>query len=256
MPKWERAYYLIEAKECIDSLLFMQDNAHKLSNLDLSQRIQERRRTFYINLVIVFDKTPTANKKQIKDTNPLISQIYYERDKHSAHADDDYCPHEFQWDSSIRLMQQQLEEIYTICKPHLPPVLTIDYVAHDKVLFRALHGITDDVEQAFNAIQYNTQLTPYQSPNSIALRIVYTLEQARQHKGDSSWGVLIKCGLTHEEGLQERQRGCILMNVLMKRPQNIWVTPINENHLALAQHNYIRMQLLQQIKKEIINGKT
>ena len=47
--KWENASFLINAKKCIDSFLYISMNILQLSNLDLRDKLDKLRQNFYIN---------------------------------------------------------------------------------------------------------------------------------------------------------------------------------------------------------------
>ena len=53
--KWLLARYLIDAKKCVDSILFIAENVKDLRNLSLRDIVEERQRKFYINVKIIYD---------------------------------------------------------------------------------------------------------------------------------------------------------------------------------------------------------
>ena len=258
MTKWERAYYLIEAKECIDNLLFIKDHVPELYNLGLQRIVQERRRLFYVNLVSVYDNSPFPYKKETKSNNPVIKAIFYERDKDSAHHDADYEAHDFQWETSIQTMKTQLAEIKYLCRKSLPDNLTIDYVPHDKELFRVLHQITPQIEQCFEMLRYTPTPIPEGVPTQTK-KIVYTIHDAKLHKGDDNYGVVLKNGITMFEGVQNLQRGCVLFNILQN--QNMWMTlTVSHEDPMIADYHKLITWLINVAKNpntpEVQNGKT
>ena len=84
--KWELARYLIDAKKCVDSIQYASENMQHLANLGMREQINEKRRQFYINCGVIIDKAYDKNqKKALKNNEPLIESILYERDKNQAH---------------------------------------------------------------------------------------------------------------------------------------------------------------------------
>ena len=57
MKKWELARYLIDAKKCVDSILYIGEHAEELRHYDLKTLIDEKRNTFYINCCAVIEHT-------------------------------------------------------------------------------------------------------------------------------------------------------------------------------------------------------
>ena len=131
MNKWELARYLIDAKKCIDSLLYINDNYDKLSNLNLREIIENKIRHFYINLCVVFDKSFSKNELgKIKKSSDAVNHIYYERDKNYAHKDVDYKKNQNQkLINVINTMKRELQNCNEICCNKLPKEITIDYVS-------------------------------------------------------------------------------------------------------------------------------
>lgn len=63
MKQWELARYLIDAKKCVDSVLYIADNAEKLRYFGLKELVDEKRNTFYINCCAVIDHTIATKTK-------------------------------------------------------------------------------------------------------------------------------------------------------------------------------------------------
>lgn len=124
MKQWELARYLIDAKKCVDSVLYIADNAEKLRYFGLKELVDEKRNTFYINCCAVIDHTiatKTKDKKDLCAQDSIAELLYRERDKNSAHKDEDYIPQEF--DKLIQIAEQmkaQLIHIADLCKEYIP----------------------------------------------------------------------------------------------------------------------------------------
>lgn len=98
MTKWEFARYLIDAKKCVDSVLYIFINAEELRYIDLRKKINEIRNEFYIKCCVVIDKyieNSKQKKKGLCNTDEIINSLYYERDKNSAHKDEKYQAQQF-----------------------------------------------------------------------------------------------------------------------------------------------------------------
>lgn len=246
--KWENANFLIIAKKCIDSFLYISKNLAELSNLDLRDRADKLRQIFYINLANVLDeyyKSPTK-KKIIKQNDEIIARIYYERNKKSAHRDDDYSPRMYSsLENEIEDKKIELIHVKELCSEVLPDIVTIDFVPHDKELFRLVNRINATLETDANKIKYpnstfhsyqlseegkhvfksfNTEeqdkrtakmfgydynkvyeLYPLQSIDDIK---IMSDEEKQRH------AVILENGINSYEGLQNRQDSCIKINML------------------------------------------
>lgn len=260
MNKWQLADYLIKAKKCIDSLLYISLNAKRLSNLQMRDRVENIRRNFYISLGYILDKKyKTKQKKEICETNKLIERIYYERDKNSAHKDYDYKPR--QYDSielEIEDKKQEIEEVKLLCKALLPECITLDYVPHDFELFRVVHRLNTQIETDLDLIKYprgtfhsyqlseegahffrefNTEeedrrtakMLGYNYDEILARKPVESADDIIQMSPEeiSRAAVIFQNGLNTYEGLQNRQDSCIKVNLLYG--ENIWVQPNSQN---------------------------
>lgn len=250
--KWENANFLITAKKCIDSFLYISNNISELSNLDLRARTDNLRQIFYINLVNVLDGVfnTTTKKKSIRQNDKVIDRIYYERDKKSAHKDDDYKPRIYNTlEEEIQDKKTELIRVKEACFDILPDVITIDFVPHDKDLFRLVNRINATLETDANKIKYpnstfhsyqlseegkhvfkefdteeqdrrnskmfgydkNVELYPLQSIDDIKIMS----DQQKQR-----YAVIMENGINSYEGLQNRQDSCIKINVLFN--SNMW----------------------------------
>ena len=136
MKKWELARYFIDAKKCVDTMLFLADYVEEVSVIDIREKVAETKRKFYINACVVLDKSFPKDKKTICQ-DEIIKRVYYERDKNFAHKDEDYQPKEY--DSIKEMandMMAQLRAVKNLCNDYLPEQLTIDFVAYDSGLYR------------------------------------------------------------------------------------------------------------------------
>ena len=256
MCKWENARYLIEAKKTVDSLIFISLNEKKLSNLNLQEKCESLRQKFYINVCVVLDQVFSKNKKDICEHDSTINRIYYERDKHAAHKDKDYCPREYSsLHEEIEDKKSELMHVREVCKDILPEILTLDFVAHDKELFRYIFKISPDDEECIikakyprveNEFCYIPENYDLLSDSDIEKRLSiiakqFGLDSIKLNKKET-WSAdivkelsdddkkkiayLIPDGLNSEEGLQNRQQACIYINIMFN--QNIWVYPNDE----------------------------
>ena len=216
MTKWELARYLIDAKKNIDSLLFVQLNIEKLTYLNIKERFDKIQMEFYLKLCYILDDVFKKNKKQICASNKVIKAIYDERDKNNAHKDKNYIPKNYQsWNEIITIMKEQIEEVRKVCFEKLPNVLTLDYVPHDKELFRFIHGINKEKEDQINNQKY-TIYSNIENKTKINKKVFNDTEEIKTITDDErkDYAVLFKNGINFYEGIQERQDSCIKANVL------------------------------------------
>ncbi len=252
--KWENANFLIIAKKCIDSFLYISNNVLELSNLDLRERTDKLRQIFYINLVNVLDElfNTTAKRKNIKQNDKIIDRIYYERNKKSAHKDDDYKSRIYNTlEEEIQDKKNELLHVKEICAEVLPDIITIDFVPHDKELFRLVNRINATLETDANKIKYpNSTFHSYQlsEEGKHVFKEFNTEEQDRRNakmfgydydkvveryplqsiddirimsdEEKQRYAVIIENGINSYEGLQNRQDSCIKTNALFGL--NMW----------------------------------
>ena len=252
MCKWENARYLIDAKKAVDSLIFISLNEKKLSNLNLQEKCENLRQKFYINVCVVLDRVFSKNKKDICEHDSTINRINYERDKHAAHKDKDYCPREYSsLQEEIEEKKSELTHVREVCKDILPEMITLDFVPHDKELFRIVNRLNSEIERDANKIKYPSSVFhSYQlsKEGKHVFRAFDTEEQDRETakmfcydydemiskispaETDDKEEILeqekkrlevIKInGINSYEGLQNRQDSCIEMNI--SHNQNVW----------------------------------
>lgn len=228
MTKWQIARYLIDAKKDIDSLSFIAWNVDNL-NIDNKKIINLYRNDFYINCAAICDKffikNKSIKKKDIQQKYETIEQIYYYRDKHAGHKDDDYLPIKYNNNFEMIIeMQKQLRFIRKFCKDILPTNITLDFVSYDESLFRQLHNITKKQEELI----YKRKHPGYIKMEDIDLtfgglaKIFNDTEDYIFVDTPDNYVVTCDYGLTKEESLHNRQDACILVNVL--HGTNIWCT--------------------------------
>lgn len=222
MNKWEVARYLIDAKKNIDSIMYINKNIYELNNIDVSLKIRNVMQSFYLNLSYVLDeKYNTRDKKQsICRNNKIIESIYYERDKDKAHKDSNY--HRTKYDSIeeiIESMKKQIFEVRKKCEDIIAKEVTLDFVPHDKELFRIVNGINREKEDKICRKKYF--ISDSLNENNITRKIFYDTEELKENREKDKYAVIMKDGINIYEGIQERQDACIKINVLNNT--NIWV---------------------------------
>lgn len=243
MKKWELARYLIDAKKCVDSVLYISKHAEQLQYYDLRELIDGKRNTFYINCCAVIDKTiapKTSNKHTLCEKDPIVNLLYLERDKNSAHKDDSYIPQSFDKIDAIAFqMKEQIIHIRELCKEHLPKEITLDFVPHDKALFRAVHKLLADDEEKILQKKYPFRNTAVPGgENSQSVTILHDTLDLRSipEEARKEYGVLFTGGLNLYENVQGWQDSAIRVNLLNNL--NMWCSVSEENlkkHQELVQ---------------------
>lgn len=264
MQKWECARYFIDAKKNIDSLMYISLNLSELSNIDVQEKCDDLRQKFYINVCIVLDEAFSNKKKEICKNDDVIKRIYYERDKNAAHKDKEYQSRKYNsLGEEIEDKKTELIHVLQICKDVLPENITLDFVPHDKELFRLVHRVNDSIENDVNTIKYPSsvfhsyQLTEegkqsfkelstekhdrsvakmfdYDYDEIVEKRLVYSVDDIKGMQSDekNSAAVKVANGINVYEGIQNRQDFCIKINVL--HDQNIWVS-IGKKYLEMIE---------------------
>ena len=222
MNKWEVARYLIDAKKNIDSIMYINKNIYELNNIDVSLKIRNVMQSFYLNLSYVLDeKYNTRDKKQsICKNNKIIESIYYERDKDKAHKDSNYKRTKYDSiEEIIESMKKQIFEVRKKCEDIIAKEVTLDFVPHDKELFRIVNGINREKEDKICRKKYF--ISDSLNENNITRKIFYDTEELKENREKDKYAVIMKDGINIYEGIQERQDACIKVNVLNNT--NIWV---------------------------------
>lgn len=246
MNGWQVARYLIDAKKCIDSLLYIDNKFTDMSNLDLFEIIEGKIRHFYINLCIVFDNSFSIKEiKTLKKDDEIVNQIYYERDKNYAHKDVDYKKKAFTSRKSlIRKLKKELNYCLKVCEEKLPKCITLNYVSYDKNLFRFVNQISPLLEQELNALFYGDE----NFTEGKMYKVFNDTENIKNVINKEEYAVIIKNGLTLKEGLQNRQDSCIKINVLHN--QDMWCTISSECKNLLEEDEKAFVDFLNKYKNE------
>ena len=224
MTKCELARYLIDAKKEIDSIMFISDNTNKMSNLSIRNLINTRLQTFYLSIRVIYDKSFSKKEKiTLKNKDDIVNAIFIEADKNFAHKDEEYFPKQYKnLNELVRILQNRLERSMEICKENLPEVITLNYVPHDKDLFRLLNNITPNVEKKLNKM-----LHPFYNEdekwNRINKNLFEDTEDIKFINNPQDYAVEIDDGLNDFERLQNRQDFCIKINVLFGL--DVWCQP-------------------------------
>lgn len=240
MNKWEVSKYLISAKKDVDSMMYIEEN---LKNIPLTIRrdcVERIKDHFYINCCVVVDEFLKL-KYEIKDrriktewkkNNPIIKQIYYERDKNSAHIDEDYKMKNYEsFSNLIKEMKTQIKCIISTCREILPQILTINFYPHDKVLFRLVNKVNNDEEQKINISKYVDHKEGYATGDlSKPKNVIYDLKEFRKlsEEEKKELAVLVEAGLNFYEAQQNLEDFYILLNCIYDR--NLWTLDI-ENRI-------------------------
>lgn len=223
MTEWELARYLMDAKKCVDSVMFIEQNSSSLQNIDIREKINLKRDKFYISCCVILDKSLTKlEKTALREQDEVIKRIYYERNKNSAHKDENYTSIKYlSINDFVEDLKKQLIHLKEVCKNTLPTVITLDFVPHDRELFRLVNGLMQDKETLINKQKY-----PLKSDLEISesLEIFRDTEDIRDISSSEvkKFATLCENGINSYEGLQNRQDFCIRTNVLHN--QNMWST--------------------------------
>ncbi len=251
---WENTVFLMNAKKCIDSMLYIAQNKNNLLNINLRGRLDIIRQSFYINLANLLDiKFNTRDKKKAaKESDSIVFRIYYERNRKSAHHNKNYIPRQYNsFDEEIKDKKSELLHSKNICSEFLPDIITIDYVPHDRVLFRLVNRVNDVIEADINKIKHPYSVFhSYQlseegkhvfkefdtEENDRRLARIFGFDYDKaierypiqsvddiEHMTDEEkerQAVIMEDGINSFEGLQNRQDSCIQMNILFD--QNMW----------------------------------
>ena len=240
MTNWELARYLIDAKKSIDSLMYISLHKQELTMINLRDAINEKRRSFYVNLCVVLDKCFPNSKKEICQ-DPIIDSVYYERDKNFAHKDKNYIAKEYETiDVIVDELKCQMLKAKEICFTYLPANLTLDFLPFDSNYFRLANGVTREKEEQLKQIKH-----PLKDKGKIVegtvkeYNVFYDTEDLKKipDKERSNYAVIMSAGLCIEEMLQNMQDASIRINVIYG--QNMWVS-VNQEKI----NQIVRMRKL------------
>lgn len=241
MKKWELVRYLIDSKKIIDSLDYISENHNKISNLDLYSLIYEKQLHFFVTMCIFLDNCYSKKDiKQLKNNDKIIKDIYYHRNKNYAHKDQDYLKAEFNnLDELVLNNKTALDHVFKISTQYLPKDLTLEYVCHDKNLYRLVNNITPLIEDKFREMMY-----PEQKDLAATMigeyKVLNDTEDYKYIASPEEYAVIMECGLNAYEFLQNFQDSMIKFNVL--HDQNVWV--FFNDSVAKNKLEYINESLL------------
>lgn len=227
MQKWELAKYLIDAKKDVDSVWYIAENVPIIANINLREKEESILRDFYVNCCNVLDKSFPKKKSVICRDDEIIKRIYYERDKKYAHKDDDYKAIPFNSLSELcERMKDQLTHVREVCAEFLPKEITLDFVPHDKELFRFINGLTAEKEEEIKKKKFSGygEKIP-EGKDTLTFVPLYDTDALKclTEEERKKYCVVIENGLNSYEGLQNRQDSCIKINLLFG--EETWVTP-------------------------------
>ena len=240
LSEWELARYVIDAKKCIDSIMFISDNLSKLRHIDIKKRTNSIRNEFFINCCVILDDTFGKCKKELCKSDEVIKSLYYERDKNSAHKDINYKAKDYEsYREMIIDMKYQLKHLKKVCKDYLPEKLTLDFVSHDKELFRLVNQLTVDEEEQIKrkkhpGYRHEKEMSKKNSKEKGKIYKIFSdTEDIRNIDAieRNDYATILQCGINLDETLQNLQDGIIRTNVIYK--QNMWVSYNDSNIIAL-----------------------
>ena len=106
----------------------------------------------------------------------------------------------------------------------------LEFVSHDKKLFRLIHQINKCEEERIKKEKYTNIL----NKNGISRKIFNDTEEYKNLKAEEIYGyaVEVKDGINLYEGIQERQDACVKFNLLYGG--NIWIN-FNEKKLKIIE---------------------
>lgn len=272
MTSWEVSKYLISVKKDIDSMMFIEENIKDIPlaiRRDYVERIKDH---FYINCCVVIDafldEKNIINTKEEKfrsnwkSEHSAIKQLYYERDKNSAHIDETYKMKNYESFSKLIIeMKSQIRSVVNACTEILPNKLTINYFPHDKVLFRLINKVNNDEEQKINKSKYVDHKEGYAVGNLLKPRkVVYDLKELRglSEEGKQELAVLVEAGLNFYEVQQNLEDFYILINCIHNK--NLWTFDV-ENRVQVYKElkhsgiidQYDRTKYLKVFTKEAVD---
>lgn len=244
MTKWELAKYLIDAKKDIDSILYCSLHGNEARFIDLKSKIELRKADFYINCCVVLDNAfDRKEKKNLCSKYRQINDIYYQRDKNSAHKDYDYKGTSFNsLDELVALLEDEIQVVRKVCKDSLPEQLTLDFVPHDRETFRMINGITNaETEEKILKQKHPFYQQSYDGGKVVVKRtpVLQDISQLRNmpEEEKKKYCTIVDAGINSYEGLQNRQDWMIKTNCLAG--SDMWVAPNSDS--------FKKMEMLQQL---------
>ena len=232
MKEWELARYLIDAKKNIDSIMYIEQNLYELSYINIKDKIRSLQTQFYLNLCYILDDVYGNGQKKEICENKVINSIYIERDKDKAHKDNNYKKNTYNnIEEMINVMINQILEVRKVCQKSIPSILTLDFVPHDKELFRLVHGLNKSEEEKIKQKKY----TKTSIKENKTKKIFDDTEDIKNinSKEIKDYAVSMNDGINLYEGIQERQDACVQLNVLFNG--NVWVRFNEKNRTIIKQ---------------------
>lgn len=251
MKKWELARYLIESKKIVDSLSYIDKNRHKMSNLDLFSLIYEKQLHFYVTLCIFIDNVFNESERKLhKENDSLIKSLYYERDKYYAHKDKNYIKNEVLSISELVNKDKELVvHCFNISTDRIPKEITIDFVCHDRNLYRLMNSISPEIEDDFKKAMYKNQKIENHNINSKTYKLLNDTEDFKYIKNPDEYAVLIESGINMYEHLQNIQDSFIKTNLLYET--NFWISLKNNVENQLKEYDEMVMKLISSLKSSM-----
>lgn len=278
MIKWELAKYLIDAKKDVDSILYCSLHGKEARFIDLKSKIELRKADFYINCCAVLDNAfDRKEKKNLCSKYSQINDIYYQRDKNYAHKDYNYKETSFgTLDELVALLEDEIRIVREVCKEFLPEQLTLDFVPHDRELFRMLNGISNAEIEEKILRQKHQFYQQGDDENKMVAKNVPVLQDISQLRNmpeeeKKKYCTIVDDGINSYEGLQNRQDWLIKTNCLTGF--DMWVTSNPDSfkkmevlqklgiydqfeilHLEALRDKNVRQELDKLFKEESCNG--
>lgn len=213
---------MIDAKKCVDSIFYISQHIAEIKNINVRGKVEAQLRDFYIKSRVVIDNVfcKKGQKKALRESDPIIESILYEADKKYAHRDADYVPKVYNsLDEQVKVLKDQLIHLKKVCGNSLPDVLTLDFIPHDRELYRLVHKIDskkeEEIKEAMHPL-YNKDIgTPIGKP----LKVYHDTEDKIEGT-PNDYAVIVEAGLNDYEGLQNRQDFCMKFNKIYG--ENMW----------------------------------
>ena len=254
MKEWELARYLIDAKKNIDSIMYIEQNIDELSFINVKDKISSIQTHFYLNLCYILDDVYSNGQKKEICKNKIIDSIYRERDKDKAHKDKNYKKNKYNsFEEMINIMKNQIIEVRKVCDKKIPSILTLDFVPHDKELFRLVHRLNKSEEEKIKQKKYKEPSIKGNNTKKIFDDTEDIKNIAVNERND--YAVLMKNGINIYEGIQERQDSCVNLNVLFNG--DLWVRFNEKNRKTIEQliENGLIDEFGMPVSKEKLNQK-
>lgn len=265
--RWVYAYHLNQASENLASVRFYKKHRkHPEYPVNAGDKLKQFRSRFVISLLNLIDLAFTYKEKSsLKADNAIIKGLIDYRNKRGAHLDLTVEIQEII--DPVELVHQMVKEFNTVktcCGDKLPKEFNVPKVSFDFDLFLALHGINNAqldkiclnkygkvYEEAFPTLTSDETHAYF---NSLAqVEILKTLDTTRTLR-DKTLSVLIKDGLTDEDGLLKRTQAAILINIINN--SNTMVE-LNSNHIHLHTQKRLRelgiLSELNEIQEGMVN---